>query len=75
MLQGLGLVALGVAGGALGAVAAGRLLSTLLFGVSPGDPAILIGVPARLVAIASAACLMPARRAARLDPAQILREE
>jgi putative ABC transport system permease protein len=75
VLQGLALVALGVAGGAIAAVAAGRLLRTLLFGVSPGDPYVMIGIPAGLLAVALVACLVPAQRAARLDPAQILREE
>lgn len=73
--QGLMLVIAGVLGGVVAAFATGRLLTTLLFGVSPTDPRMTLGVPAGLVAIAIVACLLPAQRAARLDPAQILRDE
>ena len=51
-----------------------RLIATLLFGVSPTDFRTLIGVPAVLLAVAICACLVPAHRAARVDPADILRE-
>ncbi len=73
--QGMTLVAAGVALGTIAAVAGGRLVTTLLFGVSPTDPRMIVGVPAGLVAVAILACLVPAQRAARLDPAQILRED
>ncbi len=73
--QGMALVAAGVAVGAIAAVVAGRLLTTLLFGVSPTDPRMIVGVPAGLVLVAIVACLVPAQRAARLDPAQVLRDE
>jgi putative ABC transport system permease protein len=72
--QGLGLVAFGVAVGLLTAFYTTRLMTTVLFGVSPTDLRTMIGVPAALVAIAAVACLAPARRAARLDPALVLRE-
>ena len=49
-------------------------MTTLLFGVSPMDLRTLLGVPAALLFVAMAACLVPARRAAAIDPARILRE-
>jgi len=72
--QGLQFVAIGVAAGVASAFFAGRLLRTLLFGVSPTDLRTIVGVPAVLMVVAVVACLIPARRAARLDPAEILRE-
>jgi ABC-type antimicrobial peptide transport system permease subunit len=72
--QGLQFVAAGVVVGVASAFFAGRLLRTLLFGVSPTDLRTMAGVPAVLIAVAVVACLVPARRAARLDPAEILRE-
>jgi putative ABC transport system permease protein len=65
----------GVAIGLLGAIAASRALITLLFGVSPLDPITYVGVIALLFAIAAFACLIPARRAAQIDPAITLRAE
>jgi predicted permease len=73
--RGMILVLFGVAGGIVVALAAGRLIAALLFGISPTDPGVLIGVPAALASLALVACLVPAQRAARLDPAEILREE
>jgi ABC-type antimicrobial peptide transport system permease subunit len=72
--QGLRSVLAGIALGAGGAVAAGRLMTSLLFGVSPTDLRTLVAVPAALTLVAILACLAPAFRAARLDPAQILRD-
>jgi putative ABC transport system permease protein len=46
----------------------------LLFGVSPTDLRTFVGVPAVLLGVALVACLVPAQRAANLDPAEILRE-
>jgi putative ABC transport system permease protein len=74
VLQGLKLVAAGVVAGIVAAFFTTGLMSTLLFGVSPTDPSALVGVPALLVAIALAAALIPAQRASRVDPAEILRE-
>jgi predicted permease len=73
--QGLRLVALGGAAGALGAVLVGRLLRAKLYGVGPLDP---VSLGASAVALAAAALLaswLPARRAARVDPATALRAE
>ncbi len=72
--QGLGLVATGVVAGIVMAFFTARLLTTQLFGVSPTDPLTLGAVAVALVGVALVACLVPARRAAKLDPAVILRE-
>jgi len=73
--QGLTLAAVGVAVGFAGAVAASRALMTLLFAVSPLDPATYAEVIALLLAVAAVACLVPALRAASIDPAITLRAE
>jgi ABC-type antimicrobial peptide transport system permease subunit len=54
---------------------AGRTAGSLLFGLKPNDPATLIGAMLLLGGVALVASLGPARRAARLDPMQALREE
>jgi len=74
VLHGLQFVAIGVAAGIGAALLASRLLTTLLFGVTPTDLRAIVGVPATLMIVAILACLVPAHRAARVDPAQILRE-
>lgn len=73
--QGLILVAMGLALGTAGALAATRVLASLLYGVKPTDPATLVAVAAFFTAVALAACYLPARRAARLDPMTTLRCE
>jgi putative ABC transport system permease protein len=75
LAAGLRLVAVGVALGALGGVAASRLLTSLLFGVSPFDPLAHLGVSAFLLAVAAAAIYAPARQAASVDPMEALRYE
>jgi putative ABC transport system permease protein len=52
----------------------GRLVAGLLYGIGPGDPATLAGATAALAAVAAVAAWLPARRAARMDPAIVLRE-
>jgi putative ABC transport system permease protein len=74
VLQGLRLVVAGVALGVVTAFLTARFLTTLLFGVSATDLRTMASVPVALVAIAAIACLVPGRRAAKLDPAEILRE-
>jgi putative ABC transport system permease protein len=74
VVQGLRLVVVGVGLGVGAAFFTARLMTTLLFGVSPTDLRTMVAVPAALVAVAAVACLVPARRAAGLDPAEILRE-
>jgi len=73
LTRGLTLVVTGVAIGAAVALGVGRLLSRLLFGVSAGDPASLVGSAVTLLVVALLACLLPARRATRVDPLVALR--
>jgi putative ABC transport system permease protein len=73
--RGFGLTALGVLIGLAGAAAASRMLVTLLFGITPLDPMTYGGVVALLLGVAAGACFVPARRAARVDPAITLRAE
>ena len=73
--QGLRMTALGLAIGLAGAFAVTRFLSGLLFDVTPLDAASFAGLPLLLAAIAMAACWIPARRAARVDPLISLRDE
>jgi predicted permease len=69
------LVAAGLAAGLAGAFAAARVLGSLLYGLGPADPVVLgVGVVA-LTATALAASYLPARRAARISPAEVLRAE
>ena len=63
-----------LAGGAL-AAGLGKLLDTLLFGVAPMAPKVYAATAAVLVAVALAACVIPAHRASRLDPVVALRNE
>jgi putative ABC transport system permease protein len=73
--RGMKLSAIGLlAGGAL-AAALGMLLRTLLFGVTAAAPAIYLGTAATLVLVAVIACVIPAQRAARVDPSVALRNE
>jgi putative ABC transport system permease protein len=71
--QGARLVALGMAAGLAGALALSRLLSSLLYGVSATDPLTFAGIALLLALTAVLACLLPARRAARIDPLTALR--
>jgi predicted permease len=73
--QGLKLAGLGIGAGLVAALAATRLLRGLLYGVSPLDPATFVAVPLLLVTVSMLACLLPARRAARVDPMEALRHE
>jgi putative ABC transport system permease protein len=73
--QGMGMVVIGVALGLLGALGLTRLLSGLLFEVGPTDPLTFVGVATVLALAAFAACYVPARRAARVDPMIALRAE
>ena len=73
--QGVRLALIGVAAGAIGAVALTRVLSSLLYDVSPTDPATLAGVSIVLATVALLASYLPARRAAKIDPMEALRYE
>ncbi len=73
--QGMKLAAAGLAIGLIAAVAATRLIKTLLFDVGPNDPTTLCGVALLLAIVALLACWIPARRATRVDPVIALRHE
>jgi ABC-type antimicrobial peptide transport system permease subunit len=73
--QGLQLALAGVAIGFVGTVLMSRSLANLLYGISALDPVTLGLASAMLIAIALAACALPARRAAKIDPMRALRTE
>jgi len=73
--QGLVLAGLGLAGGVIGSMAVGRYLQTLLFGISPTDPATIALVSGVILVTATVACLIPSLRATRVNPLDVLRGE
>jgi predicted permease len=73
--RGLKLSAVGLAAGAALAAGLSLLLRTLLYGVSPAAPLVYAGTASALLVVALAACVIPAQRAARVDPAEALRDE
>jgi ABC-type antimicrobial peptide transport system permease subunit len=73
--EGIKLAILGTVIGVIAALGLMRLLSNLLFGVSPGDPATFAAVAILLTSVAVAACYVPARRATKVDPIVALRYE
>jgi len=73
--QGLTLTLIGVAAGALGAFAAARVMSGLLYGVTATDPATFVTISLLLAVVAMLACYLPARRASRVEPIAALRRE
>jgi putative ABC transport system permease protein len=75
VLQGMKPTFLGVVIGAAGALALGRVLSSLIFGVKPTDPLTFVAVTALLAAIAFLASVIPAYRATKVDPMVALRYE
>jgi predicted permease len=75
MGQGMLLAVAGVVIGVLGALGVNRVMTTLLFGVEPTDPATIAGVVAAIGGVALLACYVPARRATLVDPMLVLRDE
>ena len=75
MGRALVLVTAGLALGLLSSIAATRLLSSLLYEVSPLDRTVFVWIPILLAAVVALACYLPARRAAKLDPLVALRYE
>jgi putative ABC transport system permease protein len=73
--QGTKLIVAGIAIGVIATLALTRLIATLLYCVSPADPATFISVAALLGVVAFAAYAVPARRACRIDPMVALRYE
>ena len=73
--KGLKLTLIGIVLGVAGAFGLTRLMSNLLFGVSPTDPLTFAGVTALLVIVALVASYLPARRATKIDPLLALRHE
>jgi putative ABC transport system permease protein len=73
--ESLQLILFGILIGVAAALGLTRLLASLLYGVTSTDPLIFVSVTTLLVAIALAACLIPARRAMRIDPMVALRHE
>jgi putative ABC transport system permease protein len=73
--EGLGLVLVGCVIGAMSAVLASRLLASFLYEVAPGDPATTVGVISVVAVVALAACVVPGRRAAGVEPMEALRRE
>jgi ABC-type antimicrobial peptide transport system permease subunit len=68
-------VAIGASAGVVLAYGAARIVRSLLFEVSPYNPAVAAVAVCSLLAVGAAACLLPARRAASVQPMQALRTE
>jgi ABC-type antimicrobial peptide transport system permease subunit len=75
VLQGLALSAVGAVAGLVAAGVLGRLMSSLLFGVSSLDPLAYVAALATTIAAATLAAYLPAKRAAKIDPMNTLRAE
>jgi predicted permease len=73
--QGLRAAAFGIVAGGIGAFALGRAIKALLYGVAPSDPLVFVSTALVLLAVATAAAWLPARRAARVHPMVALRYE
>ena len=73
VVEGMTPTLIGIAVGAAAAIAAGRLMEKLVFGVSASDPLTLVVVSGTLAFVALMASLVPAYRASRLDPSEVLR--
>ncbi len=65
----------GIAIGVIGALALTRWVASLLVGVTPTDPVTFVSIPAILLGVTAVASYFPARRAARIDPIDALRDK
>jgi len=73
--QGMKMALIGLVLGLIGALFVSRVLVGMLYGISPTDPLTFTGVSIVLLVVALLACLIPARRATRVDPIVALRAE
>jgi ABC-type antimicrobial peptide transport system permease subunit len=73
--EGLRPASVGLVFGLAGGAAAAKMIRDLLYGVQPLDAGVFAGVTIILLGVGTAACLLPAWRASRLDPMQALRNE
>jgi putative ABC transport system permease protein len=73
--QTMGILAVGILVGLLGSLVLSRLYSSVLFTVKATDPIALFGAVALLLAVASVATYLPARRATSIDPISVLRND
>ena len=73
--QGATLALTGIVLGVAAGLAGGRLIESLLYGVSARDPLVFAGAAAAVLSVALLACWLPARRAAAVDPLVALRAE
>ena len=73
--RGMKLTLIGMALGLMGAVASTRLLRDMLFGIKPVDPLTFAAMTLLLMCISLVACFLPARRATKVDPMNVLRSE
>jgi ABC-type antimicrobial peptide transport system permease subunit len=75
MAGGLSVAVVGLVLGTVGAMGVTRFMRSMLFGITATDTTTFVTAPVVLAAVAVAACLIPAWRAARTDPAKVLRED
>ncbi len=75
LLDGMRPAVFGLVVGLTASLEAGRLMRDLLYEIKPLDPVVFAAVAATLLAVAVLACIVPAWRASRLDPMQVLRSE
>jgi ABC-type antimicrobial peptide transport system permease subunit len=73
--QGITIAVIGMAVGVAGALALSRITQSLLYGVDPADPATFATVVGVITVVATAACLIPMRRATRVDPLTAMRAD